>query len=182
MVSPPRYEEDPLGPSHNYSMACDMLSNSSEVKRVLATARQEKLSFADSAEYFFNSIPRILAGDYVPTTEDILRSRVKTTGIYKNKFTIDGMRISVYDTGGEISERKKWIHCFESTSAVFFVAALNGYHTMLDENHDIVCLSFFHFRSIPNTLNVVTKNTMKDSLVLWKSLVNSPWFKNSKFV
>ena len=143
MISPPRYEEDLSGGSENYSMASDVLSNSSEVKRVLAAARREKISFADSAEYFFNSIPRISVKGYVPTTEDILRSRIKTTGIYRNKFTIDGMSITVYDTGGEIPERKKWIHCFPGTSAVFFVVALNGYHTMLDENHDRVCLSLF---------------------------------------
>jgi hypothetical protein len=142
MVSPPRYDEDPFELSERGSIASDVLSNSSEVKKVLAAARRAKIPLADSAEYFFNSIPRLFAGGYVPTIEDILHSRIKTTGIYRNEFTIGDMSISVYDTGGEIPERKKWIHCFEGASAVFFVVALTGYHTMLDEDPDKVCFSF----------------------------------------
>ena len=40
--------------------------------------------------------------------------------------------------GGQRSERKKWIHCFEGVTAVIFVSALNEYDLVLAEDDSIV--------------------------------------------
>ena len=32
----------------------------------------------------------------------------------------------LFDVGGQRSERKKWIHCFEGVTAIIFVVALSG--------------------------------------------------------
>ena len=38
------------------------------------------------------------------------------------------------DVGGQRSERKKWIHCFDEAKAVIFVAALSDYDLSLTED------------------------------------------------
>lgn len=38
-----------------------------------------------------NEIDRIGALDYVPKTEDILRTRIQTTGVVQMEFQVDGM-------------------------------------------------------------------------------------------
>lgn len=32
----------------------------------------------------------------------------------------------MFDVGGQRSERKKWIHCFEGVTAIIFCVALSG--------------------------------------------------------
>lgn len=56
---------------------------------------------------FFTEIRRFGARDYVPTDEDIIRARVKTTGISEVKFTVRDLIYRVFDVGGQRSERKK---------------------------------------------------------------------------
>lgn len=36
-------------------------------------------------------------------------------------------RIHMFDVGGQRSERKKWIHCFESVTSIIFCTALSEY-------------------------------------------------------
>ena len=48
------------------------------------------------------------------------------------------LRFRMYDVGGQRSERKKWIHCFENISAVIFCASLAGYDTVLAEDDEMV--------------------------------------------
>jgi hypothetical protein len=59
-------------------------------------------------------LDRISASDYIPTEQDMLRARVKTTGISEIEFIIDGTKFKMVDVGGQRSERKKWIHCFQA--------------------------------------------------------------------
>lgn len=35
----------------------------------------------------------------------------------------------MFDVGGQRSERKKWIHCFEGVTAIIFCVALSGEKT-----------------------------------------------------
>ena len=39
------------------------------------------------------------------------------------------------DVGGQRSERRKWIHCFENVTAVIFCAALSAYDLVLQEDY-----------------------------------------------
>ena len=49
--------------------------------------------------------------------DDILYSRVRTSGIVTERYNIDGTTFEMYDVGGQRNERKKWIHCFEGKYA-----------------------------------------------------------------
>lgn len=39
------------------------------------------------------------------------------------------------DVGGQRSERKKWIHCFENVIALIYLASLSEYDQCLEENN-----------------------------------------------
>ncbi len=60
-----------------------------------------------------DDLDRLGMKDYQPTEQDILRTRVKTTGIVEVHFSFKNLNFKLFDVGGQRSERKKWIHCFE---------------------------------------------------------------------
>lgn len=42
----------------------------------------------------------------------------------------------MFDVGGQRSERKKWIHCFENVHCLLFLVAISGYDQCLVEDKD----------------------------------------------
>ena len=42
------------------------------------------------------------------------------------------------DVGGQRSERKKWIHCFEDVTTIVFCVALSAYDLVLAEDEKMV--------------------------------------------
>ena len=56
------------------------------VREAVRRAREFQLN--DSAVYYFSAIDRMSAPGYLPTDQDILRSRVKTTGITEQRFNM----------------------------------------------------------------------------------------------
>lgn len=44
----------------------------------------------------------------------------------------------MFDVGGQRSERKKWIHCFEGVTCIIFCAALSAYDMVLVEDEEVV--------------------------------------------
>jgi GTPase SAR1 family protein len=84
---------------------------------------------------FFENIDRFLQPDYRPSEADILRTRIRSTGIEEAEFTFADMKFKMMDVGGQRSERRKWIHCFENTiTAVVFCASLSCYDQVLRED------------------------------------------------
>ena len=45
----------------------------------------------------------------------------------------------MFDVGGQRSERKKWIHCFESVTSIIFCTALSEYDQVLLEQRNQAC-------------------------------------------
>ena len=98
----------------------DTLWNEPGIRNTFAI--RAKLAIPDSCEHFFDSIKRIASVQYLPSEEDILLVRKRTTGIIEEYFTINGTKFHIFDVGGQRNERKKWIHCFEKFSLfVWFV-------------------------------------------------------------
>ena len=56
------------------------------------------------------SVCRIASPQYVPTQEDVLRTRVKTTGIIETQFTFKGLHFKMFDVGGQRFETRPF--CF----------------------------------------------------------------------
>jgi guanine nucleotide-binding protein G(i) subunit alpha len=105
-----------------------------------AVRRSHEYQINDCAAYYFNSVERFSAPGYLPTDKDILQSYVKTTGITETTFRVGELTYKVFDTGGQRSERKKWIHCFENVTAVVSIVSLNEYNLGLYEDESVVCL------------------------------------------
>ena len=57
----------------------------------------------------------------------------------------------MFDVGGQRSERKKWIHCFEGVTAIIFCVALSGMRSRIFSSFVYVLiinfLRFFRLRS-----------------------------------
>ena len=66
------------------------------------------------------------------------------------------------DVGGQRSERKKWIHCFDEAKAVIFIAALSDYDLTLFEDPSV--------------------NRMKESIRLFSSIANNRWFISASMI
>eukprot|EP00158_Paraphelidium_tribonemae_P003071 Partr_v1_DN25876_c1_g1_i2_m2864 putative Guanine nucleotide binding protein (G protein) alpha len=127
-----------------------------------AFGRKKEYQLNDSAKYYFENIDRISQPGYSPTDQDILFSRVKTTGITETTFKIDQLLYRMFDVGGQRSERKKWIHCFENVTAVIFMAAISEYDQVLIEDE--------------------TVNRIQEALGLFDSICNSKWFATTSMI
>lgn len=125
-------------------------------------ANRAKFQLTDSASYFFERIAEVGADDYLPSEQDVLRSRVRTTGIVENVFNIEGNQFKMFDVGGQRNERKKWIHCFEGVTAVLFVGVLSEYDQVLYEDEN--------------------QNRMEETLALFHEIINSRWFRNTSII
>jgi guanine nucleotide-binding protein G(i) subunit alpha len=68
----------------------------------------------------------------------------------------------MFDVGGQRSERKKWIHCFEGVTAIIFCVALSGYDLVLAEDEEM--------------------NRMVESMKLFDSICNSKWFVSTSII
>ena len=123
---------------------------------------RSKFQLNDSAEYYFNALDRISVESYEPNEQDVLRSRVRTTGIVQSDFTIKGAKFSMFDVGGQRNERRKWIHCFDNVHAVVFVAALSEFDQVLYEDE--------------------SQNRMCEALDLFKQISNSKWFADTAMI
>ncbi|CAF0996526.1 unnamed protein product [Adineta steineri] len=124
--------------------------------------RSNEYQLNDSAKYFLDKLEEIGSPQYLPTIQDVLRTRVKTTGIVEINFTFKDLNFRVFDVGGQRSERKKWIHCFEDVTAIIFIVALSEYDQVLVEDE--------------------TTNRMHESLRLFDSICNNKWFVNTSII
>jgi len=127
-----------------------------------AFSRSSEFQLNDSAGFYFDNIDRISQVDYVPTEQDVLRSRTKTTGIIETEFEVEKFRFRMVDVGGQRSERKKWMYCFQDVTAVIFCVALSEYDLKLYEDD--------------------TTNRMHESLKLFKEICNTKWFLNTAMI
>ncbi|XP_034102151.2 guanine nucleotide-binding protein G(q) subunit alpha-like, partial [Drosophila albomicans] len=82
--------------------------------------------------------------------------------IYYNKYDPILTNKLQYDVGGQRSELRKWIHCFEDVNIIIFLVAISEYYQNLSEFENV--------------------NRMEESKALFKNIVNSCWFEKAEFV
>ncbi len=109
-------------------------------------------------------IGRIASPDYMPSTDDILRCRVKTLGIVETSFHYKGAPsdFTLVDVGGQRTERRKWIHVFDDVTIVLFVVSLSEYDLTCEEDN--------------------ATNRLTESLQLFGDTVNNKYFARTNLV
>jgi len=138
----------------------DILWKDEDVKEIFQKSNQYQL--LESTEYFFGNIKRIGKIDYLPTDQDIILCRTKTTGVTSFDYKIKDTKFTLLDVGGQRTERKKWIHYFDNASCIVFVTSLAEYDLTLYEDE--------------------TTKRMHESLLLYEEICNSKYFQKAKIV
>jgi guanine nucleotide-binding protein G(o) subunit alpha len=129
--------------------------------------RSSEYQLFDCARYFIEKIREICETKYLPSNDDIIRSRQQTQGIVEILIQISteskkSAMFKIVDVGGQRSQRKKWIHAFEDVTAIIYVAALSDYDLVLAENE--------------------TTNRMHESLNLFASTIHLKCFKEKNLI
>ncbi|GAA5854112.1 hypothetical protein JCM8547_008232 [Rhodosporidiobolus lusitaniae] len=127
-----------------------------------AVEMSHEFQLNDSAPYYFANIARLAAPGYLPTDADILRSRVKSTGIVEIALDIHGTPYRLCDVGGQRSERKKWLNVFQDVQVLLFVLAISEYNQMLYEDESV--------------------SRIAEATTLWQSIANSKWFTQTSII
>ena len=124
--------------------------------------RSNEYQLMDSSKYYLDALDRICQPDFIPDEQDVLRCRVQTTGIVEENFSHKDLHFRMYDVGGQRSERRKWIHCFEGVTAIIFCASLSAYDLVLAEDD--------------------ATNRMHESMKLFDSICNNKWFTDTSII
>jgi len=136
-----------------------MLWQEKSIKDAFEKRSELHLNIPSSSDYYFENVERFVHENFQPMPEDIFRAKLKTTGITEVVFNFHEIEFTLVDVGGQRSERRKWLHCFDSVTCVIFLAALDEYDMTLEED--------------------LTTNRLEESLRLFNEITGSKCFKNN---
>ena len=136
------------------------LWNDPNVKQ--AYERGNEAALPENLLYFFAHLDRLFDPGYQPTEQDIVHCRARTIGITETTFKLKEHEMLMVDVGGQKSERRKWIHCFQDVTSILFLVSLSGYDQCLVEDKDA--------------------NQMQDAMTIWDSICHSQWFKQTSII
>jgi len=130
-----------------------------------ALENRNKMQIQDSWEEFVEcsrKFPEWGGKTWVPSTDDILKCRVRTTGVIDEQFIISDTPFQMFDVGGQRNERRKWMHCFDDVTSLIFVTAINEYDQILFEDS--------------------TQNRLVESFVLFEEYANKDYFEKAALI
>jgi len=114
--------------------ADDFARISSDPSIVEVLERAEEAQLSCHARWFFSQQQRILSPGYKASLQDLLRLRIRTTGVARQTLQKLGRRFEVRDFGGMRAERRKWGTMLPDTDCVFIVASLSEWCQRLGED------------------------------------------------
>ncbi|KAF9789642.1 heterotrimeric G protein alpha subunit 4 [Thelephora terrestris] len=127
-----------------------------------ACSRGNEADLPENLHYYFSDLERLFDPHYTPNQQDIFHCTARTTGITETRFNLRDYEMLVVDVGGQKSERRKWIHCFQDVTNVLFLVNLSGYDQHLVEDRDA--------------------NQMQDAMAIWESICRSQWFRSTSII
>jgi len=163
-----------------YKAQADLVMNATELTEDVATAvkvlweidavqqaysRNNEIQLpggASGTTYYVEHAMRFANRGYLPTQDDVIRAKLRTTGITEVTFNVGQTEFTMVDVGGQRSERRKWLNCFVDISAVIFLVAINEYDMVLEEDNKT--------------------NRMEESLKLFQKLTGAQWFESTSFI
>jgi hypothetical protein len=80
-------------------------------------------------------------------------------GLVETLFTRGELSITIIDVGGQRSERRKWLHCFDDVDGVAFVVGMSEYDQILSDD--------------------ATTNRMQESIKVFGQICYSRWFRTT---
>ncbi|XP_013108597.1 guanine nucleotide-binding protein subunit alpha-11 [Stomoxys calcitrans] len=152
--------DDFMAVTDMYASAIKDLWNDAGTQQCFQRRREYQVD--DSMKYYASHIDRIAEAKYVPTDEDILHMRAPTTGLVEYEIKIRKNSFFFIDVGGQRSERRKWIHCFDRVQLIIFLVAISEYDQILEETKD--------------------RNRLIESRSVFTTLCNSEWFSGTPFL
>ncbi|GLH02941.1 Guanine nucleotide-binding protein G(o) subunit alpha [Gryllus bimaculatus] len=106
----------------------------------------------------FNVLPRVAAA-----LQALWQDRGVRLAVARGyEYELNDSAIYMFDVGGQRSQRRKWIYCFDDVRAVMFVVSLSGYDMTLVEDPSV--------------------NRLEESLTLFGQIVNNRFFREAAFV
>ncbi|XP_042336449.1 guanine nucleotide-binding protein subunit alpha-15 isoform X2 [Sceloporus undulatus] len=123
--------------------------------------RRREYHLLDSTPYFLSNLERIAADGYVPSAQDILRTRVPTTGINEYCFSIQKVTLRIV------------------TLAVRSQSGGSGSTFRKRDRFDLLGFAQ-RIRPIPEENS--SENRMRESLDLFRTILDLPWFLNASII
>ncbi|KAG2136532.1 guanine nucleotide binding protein, alpha subunit [Suillus bovinus] len=150
--------DDPSDPVHVLNPCAQAMLALWKDPSVKQRLREKRIRVEEGSGFFLDEISRITALRYFPSDQDVLKARLKTTGVVEHSFSIpDSQRRfttwKIYDVGGARNQRHAWAPYFEDVNAIIFLAPISAFDQVLAEDPEV--------------------NRLEDSLQLWKSVVSN---------
>jgi GTPase SAR1 family protein len=100
-----------------------------------------------------------------------------------SSFFFDSFNDSMTDVGGQRSERRKWIHCFQGVTGIIFCASMSEFVLCFSCSLSLLSGFLFVAKRYDQVLfeDGVT-NRMHEALQLFRDVCNSVWFKDSAII
>ncbi len=152
----------------------ELLAHAENIERLWASEalqaayeKRNRFQLVECAKYFLTRTSTVLKENYLPSDQDIVQTRVQTTGIIEHDFILkpessSPKKLILIDVGGQRSERRKWIHCFEDVMLILFLTAISEYDQVLAEDE--------------------ATNRMRESLMLFRTILDYNWFKETNMI
>jgi GTPase SAR1 family protein len=158
--------------------------------------RRREFQYHENGDYWFENLDRITDPDYVPTMQDLIRTKVKTVGMIETEKVVeigeelinaDNVALSLVDVGGQRCERRKWAHGYRGASAVIYFIALSDFSEVCYEdettNRLVEALRVFEgimnyhgkaeaLKNVKNVYLVFTKSDIFQKMIKEKNSTN----------
>ncbi|OSD01148.1 G-alpha-domain-containing protein [Trametes coccinea BRFM310] len=151
--------EDPNDPVHTLNACRAAMSDLWRDPKVRHRLEEKRIRLEESSGFFLDDVDRITALMYFPTDDDVLKARLKTTGVVEHTFSLAknsewrGVEWKIYDVGGARNQRQAWAPYFDDVNAIIFLAPISAFDQVLAEDPRV--------------------NRLEDSFYLWKSVIEN---------
>ncbi|KAF9793168.1 G-alpha-domain-containing protein [Thelephora terrestris] len=119
-----------------------------------------------SSGFFMDDVDRIVARDYEPSDQDVVKARLRTVGVQEYHLSIPGSTGHhdwiLYDVGGSRASRTIWGSYFDNINSIIFLAPTSCFDQRLAEDSKV--------------------NRLEDSLVIWKHICGSKLLENIQLI